>query len=112
MINNFENSNKLRVKAASLIPGGAHTYSKGDDQFPQLSPHSIVKGKGARIWDIDGNEFIDWGMGLTSVLLGHAYEPIVEVVKKELDYGCNFIRPSFIEAEVAELKALLLANGA
>lgn len=103
MINNFENSNKLRVKAASLIPGGAHTYSKGDDQFPQLSPHSIVKGKGARIWDVDGNEFIDWGMGLTSVLLGHAYEPIVEVVKKELDNGCNFIRPSFIEAEVAEL---------
>lgn len=103
MITNFENSNKLRAKAASLIPGGAHTYSKGDDQFPQLSPHSIVKGKGARIWDVDGNEFVDWGMGLTSVLLGHAYEPILEVVKKELDNGCNFIRPSFIEAEVAEL---------
>ena len=91
MITNFENSNKLRAKAASLIPGGAHTYSKGDDQFPQLSPHSIVKGKGARIWDVDGNEFVDWGMGLTSVLLGHAYEPILEVVKKELDNGCNFI---------------------
>lgn len=103
MINNFEKSNILRIKASSLIPGGAHTYSKGDDQFPQLSPHSIVRGKGARIWDVDGNEFVDWGMGLTSVLLGHAYEPIVEVIKKELDNGCNFIRPSFIEAEVAEL---------
>lgn len=103
MITNFIKSNELRVKAASLIPGGAHTYSKGDDQFPQLSPHSIVKGKGARIWDVDDNEFVDWGMGLTSVLLGHAYEPIVEVIKKELDNGCNFIRPSFIEAEVAEL---------
>lgn len=103
MITNFTKSNKLRKKAASLIPGGAHTYSKGDDQFPQLSPHSIVKGKGARILDVDGNEFIDWGMGLTSVILGHAYEPIIEVIKKELDNGCNFIRPSFIEAEVAEL---------
>lgn len=102
-IMNFDISNRLRKKASELIPGGAHTYSKGDDQFPELSPHSIVKGKGARVWDVDGNEFVDWGMGLTSVLLGHAYEPIVEVVKKELDNGCNFIRPSFIEAEVAEL---------
>ncbi|AJC49577.1 glutamate-1-semialdehyde 2,1-aminomutase [Allofrancisella guangzhouensis] len=92
----------LRKKAASLIPGGAHTYSKGDDQFPELSPHSIVKGIGARVWDVDGNEFIDWGMGLTSVILGHAYKPVVDVIKKELDNGVNFIRPSFIEAEVAE----------
>ena len=103
MITNFIKSNELRKKAALLIPGGAHTYSKGDDQFPILSPHSIVKGKGARIWDVDGNEFIDWGMGLTSVILGHAYEPIIEVIKKELDNGVNFIRPSFIEAELAEL---------
>ncbi|MFA6761011.1 MAG: glutamate-1-semialdehyde 2,1-aminomutase [Sulfuricurvum sp.] len=103
MITNFDKSNILRKKAASLIPGGAHTYSKGDDQFPQLSPHSIVRGKGARVWDVDGNEFVDWGMGLTSVLLGHAYEPILEVVRKELENGCNFIRPSFIEAELAEM---------
>ena len=102
MITNFTQSNILRKKAAKLIPGGAHTYSKGDDQFPQLSPHSIVKGKGARIWDVDGNEFVDWGMGLTSVLLGHAYEPIIEVITKELQNGVNFIRPSFIEAELAE----------
>nr|WP_321268059.1 glutamate-1-semialdehyde 2,1-aminomutase [uncultured Sulfurimonas sp.] len=103
MISKFTKSNELRKKAASIIPGGAHTYSKGDDQFPKLSPHSIVKGKGARIWDVDGNEFVDWGMGLTSVLLGHAYQPIIDVIKTELDNGCNFIRPSFIEAEVAEL---------
>jgi glutamate-1-semialdehyde 2,1-aminomutase len=100
---NFDRSNELRLKAKQLIPGGAHTYSKGDDQFPLLSPHSIVRGKGARIWDVDGNEFIDWGMGLTSVILGHAYEPVVEAIKSELDNGCNFIRPSYIEAEVAEL---------
>jgi len=102
LITNFEKSNHLRKRASKLIPGGAHTYSKGDDIFPQLSPHSIVKGKGARIWDVDGNEYIDWGMGLTSVLLGHAYEPVLEVIRKELENGVNFIRPSFIEAEVAE----------
>lgn len=103
MIINFEQSNILRQRASSIIPGGAHTYSKGDDQFPKLSPHSIVKGKGARIWDVDGNEFVDWGMGLTSVLLGHAYPPIIDVIKNELDNGVNFIRPSFIEAELAEI---------
>ena len=103
MIDNFTKSNELRKKASRLIPGGAHTYSKGDDQFPQLSPHSIVSGKGSRIIDVDGNEFVDWGMGLTSVLLGHAYKPIVDVIKQELDNGVNFIRPSFIEAEIAEL---------
>lgn len=102
MITNFEKSNLLRKKASNLIPGGAHTYSKGDDQFPQLSPYSIVRGKGARIWDVDCNEFVDWGMGLTSVLLGHAYTPIVDVIKTELNNGSNFIRPSFIEAEFAE----------
>lgn len=99
----FTKSNQWRIKAKNLIPGGGHTYSKGDDQFPQLSPFAIQKGKGGRVWDIDGNEFVDWGMGLSSVLLGHAYEPILEVVRKELENGCNFIRPSFIEAEVAEL---------
>ena len=76
---NFEKSNQWRIKAKSLIPGGGHTYSKGDDQFPQLSPFAIKKGLGGRVWDIDGNEFVDWGMGLSSVLLGHAYEPVLEL---------------------------------
>ena len=87
----------------NIIPGGAHTYSKGDDLFPANVPAAIKKGKGARIWDIEGREFVDWGMGLTSVLLGHAYEPIIEVIKKELDNGVNFIRPSYIELETAEI---------
>lgn len=100
---NFRKSNELRMKAKCLIPGGAHTYSKGDDQFPQISPFAIQKGKGGRVWDIDGNEFVDWGMGLSSVLLGHAYEPILDAIKTEIENGCNFIRPSYIEAEVAEL---------
>lgn len=103
MMPDFTLSNKRRLLANSLIPGGAHTYSKGDDLFPLLSPHSIVKGKGAWVWDVDGNAFIDWGMGLSSVILGHAYEPVLDTIKKELDNGVNFIRPSYIEAETAEL---------
>lgn len=99
----FDKSNKLRERAKRLIPGGAHTYSKGDDQFPQLSPGFITHGKGAKAWDPDGNEFIDWGMGLRSVCLGHAYEPVLDAVRAQLEKGVNFTRPSLLEADLAEL---------
>lgn len=101
-ITNFSNSEVYRNKIHSLIPGGAHTYSKGDDQFPLLSPAAISHGKGAYMWDIDGNKFLDCSMGLTSVSLGHAFEPVVEAVKKELEKGVNFQRPSYLEMEMAE----------
>ena len=109
-IMNFNKSNALRERAHKLIPAGAHTYSKGDDQFPQLSPGFIIKGKGSRVWDADGNEFIDWGMGLRAVSLGHAYEPVLEAVREQLALGVNFTRPSTIEAEVAELLVELIPS--
>ena len=101
-ITNFQSSDTYRDIIHNLIPGGAHTYSKGDDQFPLLSPAAIAYGKGSHIWDIDGNEYLDCSMGLSSVSLGHAYEPVVERVKVELDKGVNFQRPSVLEKEMAE----------
>ncbi len=101
-IEDFKKSHQYRNKIHDLIPGGAHTYSKGDDQFPELSPAAISYGKGAYVWDLDGNKFLDCSMGLTSVSLGHAFEPVIERVKQELDKGVNFQRPSYIEAEMAE----------
>ncbi|MCB0390349.1 MAG: glutamate-1-semialdehyde 2,1-aminomutase [Bdellovibrionales bacterium] len=98
----LKKSAEYRKKVHSLIPGGAHTYSKGDDQFPEVSPAAISRGKGAYIWDLDENKYLDCSMGLTSVSLGHAYEPVVEAVKVELDLGVNFQRPSYIELEMAE----------
>jgi glutamate-1-semialdehyde aminotransferase len=109
-IENFVNSDKYRAVIHDLIPGGAHTYSKGDDQFPILAPAAIEYGKGSHVWDIDGNEFLDCSMGLTSVSLGHAYEPVLEAVRKELVKGVNFQRPSVIEKEMAE-KFLSLIPG-
>lgn len=99
---NLTQSNKYRDTIHRLIPGGAHTYSKGDDQFPLLSPAAISRGKGCKIWDVDGNEYLDCSMGLTSVSLGHAYEPVLERVKQTLDIGVNFQRPAAIEKEMAE----------
>lgn len=102
MITNFKNSNEYRKIIHDLIPGGAHTYSKGDDQFPLLSPAAITHGKGCYVWDVDGNKYIECLSGLASVSLGHAYEPVVERIIKELLKGNNFSRPSVIEREIAE----------
>jgi len=101
-ITNFEKSNLYRNTIHDLIPGGAHTYSKGDDQFPILSPASITHGKGSHVWDEDGNEYIECLGGLASVSLGHAYQPVIDRVVKELVKGNNFSRPSILEKEIAE----------
>jgi len=98
----FTKSNQYREEIHQLIPGGAHTYSKGDDQFPELSPAAILHGKGAYVWDVDDNMYLDCSMGLTSVSLGHAYEPVLDAVRSELEKGVNFQRPSALEKETAE----------
>ncbi len=66
----FSASRALQPKAHRLIPGGAHTYAKGDDQYPEQAPAFIARGKGCHVWDLDGNEFIEYGMGLRAVTLG------------------------------------------
>lgn len=98
----FNKSEEYRAKIHSLIPGGAHTYSKGDDTFPAIAPAAIQYGKGCYVWDIDGNKFLDCAMGLTSVTLGHAQEEINQPVIEEIQRGLNFQRPSYLEAELAE----------
>src|SRR6266496_6193997 len=97
----FERSRALQQKSHALIPGGAHTYAKGDDQFPELAPGFIVRGEGCHIWDVDGNEFIEYGMGLRAVTLGHAYKPVIAAVQHNLSSGTNFTRPARIEVECA-----------
>ena len=70
--------------------------------FPNTVPHYLVRGKGCRVWDLDGNEFIDMGMGLTSAGLGHAYGPVVERVRQALELGVNYSLPHPMEVELAE----------
>lgn len=102
-MNQYTRSKDYTSKIHRLIPGGSHTYSKGDDQFPELSPAAIDRGEGAWVWDIDSNKFLDCSMGLTSVTLGHAFEPVINRVISELHKGVNFQRPAGIELEMAEL---------
>lgn len=93
----------LQRRAHELIPGGCHTYAKGDDQFPEQAPPFMVRGSGCRAWDVEGNEYLEYGMGLRAVTLGHAFKPVVEAVKRQLDRGSNFTRPAPIEVECAEM---------
>ena len=93
---------EIRERLHAVIPGGAHTYAKGDDQYPANAPTAIVRGKGCRVWDVDDNEFIEYGAGLRAVTLGHAHPRVVEAVAAELANGTNFVRPSVLELECAE----------
>ncbi len=98
----FSRSKALSEVAHRLIPGGAHTYAKGDDQYPVLAPGFIASGAGCRVRDIDGNDFIEYGMGNRAVGLGHAEPRVLAAVSRALANGCNFTRPSPMEITCAE----------
>jgi glutamate-1-semialdehyde 2,1-aminomutase len=85
-----------------LVPGGAHTHAKSDDQFPAGLAPVISHGKGAHVWDVDGNSYIEYGSGLRSVVLGHAHPRVLDAVRGEIERGSNFSRPSIVELEAAE----------
>jgi glutamate-1-semialdehyde 2,1-aminomutase len=108
----FDRSLELRKQAHELIPGGAHTYAKGDDQYPEHSPGFIARGAGAHVWDVDGNEFVEYGAGLRSVTLGHGYGPVVDAAAAAMRDGTNFVRPTPLEVDMADaLLRLLPAAG-
>ncbi len=107
----FSRSHQLQQRLQRVIPGGAHTYAKGADQYPELSPGVLARGKGCHVWDVDGNEFIEYGMGLRAVTLGHAFPAVVKAVRDSLELGTNFTRPAAIELECAE-KFLEIIDGA
>jgi glutamate-1-semialdehyde 2,1-aminomutase len=109
-ITSLERSRELSRRAHELIPAGCHTYSKGDDQFPLNAPGFIERGQGCTVWDVDGNEYLDWGMGLRSVILGHGYPRVLDAVKAQLAKGTNFLRPSPVEIELAELLVELIPS--
>lgn len=94
---------QLIKRRHNLIPGGAHTYSKGDDQFPAVAPKVIIRGRGAYVWDENNKKYLDWCMGLRSVSLGHVYGPINKAVSEQMKQGTNFGRPHPVEFELASL---------
>ncbi len=101
-VTTFTRSDDYRARVHDFIVGGAHTYPKGDDQFPALSPAALVRGKGGRVWDLDGNEYVDCALALGAISLGHAYEPVLDAVREQLERGSAFQRPASVELDLAE----------
>ncbi|MFE3795873.1 glutamate-1-semialdehyde 2,1-aminomutase [Nocardia tengchongensis] len=98
----YRRSNDLQARLHDLVPGGAHTYARGADQYPEQMAPILVRGNGARVWDADGNEYVEYGMGLRSVTLGHGFAPVVDAVARTIADGVNFSRPTELELLAAE----------
>ncbi len=93
----------LRERLHTVIPGGAHTYSRGDDQFPSIAPPVLARGKGAYVWDTHGTRYLDYGMALRAVTIGYADERVNAAAIRQIENGVNLTRATEIELEAAEL---------
>ncbi|MDO9487803.1 MAG: aminotransferase class III-fold pyridoxal phosphate-dependent enzyme [Sphingomonadaceae bacterium] len=99
----FQKSEEYLARAERTIPLGSQTFSKSRTQFPHgVSPYAIVRGRGSHVWDVDGNEYVDFISGLCSINLGYCDPDVDAAVRAQLDDGIIFSLPHPIEADVAE----------
>lgn len=97
--------------ALDLIPAQTQTLAKGTGQnIKGVAPKFLLKGKGAHVWDVDGNEYIDYTMGVGPLSLGYAYDKVDEAIKEQLKEGITFSMPHPLEVEVAELIHRVVPN--
>jgi glutamate-1-semialdehyde aminotransferase/spore coat polysaccharide biosynthesis protein SpsF (cytidylyltransferase family)/predicted dehydrogenase len=99
----IEKSKEWLERAQAVIPGGSQTFSKGADQHVRgVAPMFLVRGNGCRVWDVDGNEYIDYIQGLLPNILGYANEAVNAAVAEQLAQGHSFSLPHPLEVELAE----------
>jgi glutamate-1-semialdehyde aminotransferase/spore coat polysaccharide biosynthesis protein SpsF (cytidylyltransferase family) len=90
-------------RSRKVIPGCSQTFSKGYTQYVQgVAPVFLERGKGCRVWDVDGNEYIDYVQGLLPNILGYAHEEVNAAVTAQLAAGHSFSLPHPLEVELAE----------
>ena len=90
-------------RAKNVIPGSSQTFSKGSNQHVRgVAPVFLAKGKGCRVWDVDGNEYIDYIQGLLPNILGYAHDGVNAAVAEQLAQGHSFSLPHPLEVELAE----------
>ena len=110
-INRYDKSEKQLIRAEKTIPLGSQTFSKSRTQYPVgISPLYISKAKGAHVWDLDGNKYIDLVNSLASVSLGYGDREVSRAVRKQLKKGVSFSLPGVLESEVAELLVDLIPS--
>jgi glutamate-1-semialdehyde aminotransferase len=99
----FARSMSWLHRARQVVPGAAQTLSKGPSMFVEGAyPAFLERGRGCRVWDVDGHEYIDYILGLASITLGYAYPPVVEAVARQLEQGSIFSLPHPLEVEISE----------
>jgi glutamate-1-semialdehyde aminotransferase len=97
-------SNALWERATGLIPAGTQTLAKGPGQYVKgVAPKYARRGKGATLWDVDGNAFLDMSMGIGPLVLGYGYDRVDEAIRAQLNDGITFSLMHPLEVEVAEL---------
>jgi len=102
-VRRLDQSRRWWQRAEAVIPCGTQTLSKGPTQFVQgVSPIYLQRGRGSHVWDVDGNEYVDFPMGLGPVILGYA-DPVVDAaIRRQLEDGITFTLMHPLEVEVAE----------
>jgi glutamate-1-semialdehyde 2,1-aminomutase len=104
-------SNRIWDRAAGLIPSGTQTLAKGPGQWVRgVAPKYLERGKGAHVWDVDGNEYIDLNMGIGPISLGYAYPAVDRAIRAQLEDGITFSLMHPLEVEVAELICEVVPN--
>lgn len=99
----YSNSEKLLERALKVIPLGSQTFSKSIAQYPiGVSPHFIKRGEGSHVWDVDGNEYIDFVNALAAITLGYNDPDVTKTVRAQLEEGTIFSLPHELEIKVAE----------
>lgn len=96
-------SERLWARSQGLIPAGTQTLSKGPTQWVRgVAPKYLARGAGSHVWDVDGNEFIDYPMGLGPITLGHGHPAVVEAVTRTVRDGTTFSLMHPLEITLAE----------
>lgn len=96
-------SNRLWQRVQGLIPAGTQTLAKGPTQFSNgFAPKYLRRGRGARVWDVDGNEYLDYQMGVGPVILGYCHPVVDEAIRRQLQDGITFSLMHPLEVELAE----------
>jgi glutamate-1-semialdehyde aminotransferase len=100
----YAKSNEYLARELKCSPLAAQTFSKSHRYFmPGQAPMFIDHGKGARVYDVDGNEFLDFTCSLGPITLGYCYDKVNDAVKAQLEKGIIFPTQSPLECELAEL---------
>jgi glutamate-1-semialdehyde 2,1-aminomutase len=97
-------SDALYARALGLIPALTQTLAKGPGQWVRgVAPKYLARGVGSHVFDVDGNEFIDYQMGVGPLSLGYAYPRVDDAIRAQLESGITFSLMHPLEVEVAEL---------